>query len=212
MKKLMVMMLAVVMSVSLAACGGSKDNGDGSNAGTENNAAGNNTGNGTAENTNGTAGNEAESVFGDVPMADLKTAVTDILGENYWPEMALDAEMLTTVCGITEDMYDDFLAEMPMMSAHIDTMIIIKAKDGQVEAVEEALNTYRDSLISNSLYPSHVAKSQASRIEVFDHYVCFMLLGGDTSSVNEQGEEAIIAYCQEQNEKAIDAIRTALTE
>ena len=49
MKKLVVMMLAVVMSVSLAACGGSKDNGDGSNAGTENNAAGNNTGNGTAE-------------------------------------------------------------------------------------------------------------------------------------------------------------------
>ena len=115
-------------------------------------------------------------------------------------------------CGITEDMYDEFLAEMPDMSAHIDTMIIVKAKDGQVDAVEAALNTYRDGLIANSLYPSHVVKSPASRIEVFDNYVCFVLLGGDTSSVDEQGEEAVITYCQEQNEKAIDAIRTALTK
>ena len=211
MKKLVVLMLAVVMSVSVVACGGNNtnDNNDnGTNAGTESGTADNNTESGT------TGDNTAddESVFGDVPMADLKTAVTDILGENYWPQMALDAQMLSDMCGITEDMYDEFLAEMPMMSAHIDTMIIIKAKDGQAEAVEEALNTYRDSLVENSLYPSHVAKSQASRIEVFDNYVCFILLGGDTSAVEEQGEEAIITYCHEQNEKAIDAIRTALTE
>ena len=49
-------------------------------------------------------------------------------------------------------------------------------------------------------------------MEVFDNYVCFVLLGGDTTSVDEQGEEAVITYCQEQNEKAIDAIRTALTK
>ncbi|MBQ9134715.1 MAG: DUF4358 domain-containing protein [Lachnospiraceae bacterium] len=209
MKKLVVLMLAMVMSVSVIACGGknTNDNND-ANAGTESGATDNNAGNGTT----GDNAADDESVFGDVPMADLKTAVTDVLGENYWPAMALDAQMLSDMCGITEDMYDDFLAEMPMMSAHIDTMIIIKAKDGQVEAVEEAMNTYRDGLVENSLYPSHVAKSQASRIEVFDNYVCFVLLGGDTSSVEEQGEEAIITYCHEQNEKAIDAIRTTLTE
>lgn len=210
MKKLAVLMLAMVMSVSVVACGGNDtndNNGNGTSAGTESGATDN-----TATDNAGDNNADGESVFGDVPMADLKTAVTDILGENYWPAMALDAQMLSDMCGITEDMYEDFLAEMPMMSAHIDTMIIIKAKDGQVEAVEEALNTYRDSLVENSLYPSHVAKSQASRIEVFDNYVCFVLLGGDTTSVEEQGEEAIITYCQEENEKAIDAIRTALTE
>ncbi len=210
MKKLAVLMLAMVMSVSVVACGGNDtndNNGNGTSAGTESGATDN-----TATDNAGDNNADGESVFGDVPMADLKTAVTDILGENYWPAMALDAQMLSDMCGITEDMYEDFLAEMPMMSAHIDTMIIIKAKDGQVEAVEEALNTYRDSLVENSLYPSHVAKSQASRIEVFDNYVCFVLLGGDTTAVEEQGEEAIIAYCQEENEKAIDAIRTALTE
>lgn len=208
MKKLAVLMLTMVMSVSVVACGGNDTNdNNGTSAGTESGATDN-----TVADNAGDNNADGESVFSDVPMADLKTAVTDILGENYWPAMALDAQMLSDMCGITEDMYEDFLAEMPMMSAHIDTMIIIKAKEGQVEAVEEALNTYRDSLVENSLYPSHVAKSQASRIEVFDNYVCFVLLGGDTTSVEEQGEEAIITYCQEENEKAIDAIRTALTE
>ena len=204
MKKLTAVLLGVVLSVSLIACGGNNDNNTEA-TGTETQATG-------TENTNGTSADTMDNVFKDVPMSDLKTAVTGILGENYWPQMALDAEMLSSVCGISADMYDDFLAEMPMMSAHIDTMIIIKAKDGQVEAVEEALNTYRDSLVENSLYPSHVAKSQASRIEVFGNYVCFILLGGDTTSVEEQGDEATITYCQEENEKALDAIRTALTE
>lgn len=197
MKKLTAVLLGVVLSVSVIACGGNNDN-NAENTGTET--------------TNNAGADSMEDVFKDVPMADLKTAVTDVLGENYWPQMALDAEMLNSVCGISADMYDDFLAEMPMMSAHIDTMIIIKAKDGQVEAVEAALNTYRDSLVENSLYPSHVVKSQASRIEVFGNYVCFILLGGDISAVEEQGDEAIITYCQEENEKALDAIRTALTE
>lgn len=202
MKKLTAVLLGVVLSVSLVACGNNSDNNTES-TGTESTGT---------EATNNAGADTMDNVFKDVPMADLKTAVTDVLGENYWPQMALDAEMLSSVCGISADMYDDFLAEMPMMSAHIDTMIIIKAKDGQVEAVEEALNTYRDSLVENSLYPSHVAKSQASRIEVFGNYVCFILLGGDTTSVEEQGDEATITYCQEENEKALDAIRTALTE
>ncbi len=202
MKKLTAVLLGVVLSVSVVACGNNSDNNTES-TGTESTGT---------EATNNAGNDSMENVFKDVAMADLKTAVTDVLGENYWPQMALDAEMLSSMCGISADMYDDFLAEMPMMSAHIDTMIIIKAKDGQVEAVEEALNTYRDSLVENSLYPSHVAKSQASRIEVFGNYVCFILLGGDTTSVEEQGDEAIITYCQEENEKALDAIRTALTE
>lgn len=202
MKKLAVLMLTAAMSVSFVACGGSQDTNDTSDT---NNVQ--NTGD-----MQETGADNSSGAFSDVSMETLKTAVTDMLGEEYWPEMALDAQMLSDICGITEDMYDDFLAEMPMMSAHIDTMIIIKAKDGQEEAVEEAMNTYRDSLIENSLYPSHVLKSQASRIEVFDNYVCFVLLGGDITAVEEQGEEETITYCQEQNEKAIDAIRVALTE
>ena len=30
-------------------------------------------------------------------------------------------------------MYEDYMAEMPMMSAHVDTLLIIRAKDDKVE-------------------------------------------------------------------------------
>ena len=38
----------------------------------------------------------------------------------------------------------------------------------------------------------------------------FVKLGADTSSVEEQGDEAVITYCQEQNELALEAIRQTL--
>ena len=39
--------------------------------------------------------------------------------------------------------------------------------------------------------------------------LCFVQLGADTTDLEE---EAAIQHCQEENEKAIDAIRTALSK
>ena len=89
--------------------------------------------------------------------------------------------------------------------------LIIHAKDGKVEDVENALNAYRDSLVNDTMqYPMNLGKIQASRVERIGDYVCFVQLGADTSSVEEQGDEAVITYCQEQNELALEAIRQTL--
>ena len=94
---------------------------------------------------------------------------------------------------------------------HVDTLLIIHAKDGKVEEVENALNAYRDSLVNDTMqYPMNLGKIQASRVERIGDYVCFVQLGADTSSVEEQGDEAVITYCQEQNELALEAIRQTL--
>ena len=137
----------------------------------------------------------------------IKTAVTESLGEDYWPTMALDPEMLESAFGITADMYDDYLAEMPMISAHVDTLVVVKAKEGQADAVEEALTAYRDTLVNDTLqYPMNVGKIQASRVDKLGNYVCFVLLGGDTMEAAEKGEEAVITQCQETNELVIGII------
>ena len=39
-----------------------------------------------------------------------------------------------------------------MISAHVDTFIAIKAKEGKGEEVEKALTSYRDYLINDSSY------------------------------------------------------------
>lgn len=146
-------------------------------------------------------------------MESIKKAVTDTFGENYWPNTAIPAEMLEGTFGITSDMYDDYMAEMPMISTNVDTLVIIKAKEDQVQAVEDALNAYRENLVNDTMqYPMNVGKIQASRIERIDNYVCFIQLGADVMELSEQGDEKVIEYCLEQNELAIEVIRSAVVK
>ena len=143
----------------------------------------------------------------DVTLGELKQAVVDVLGENYWPNAIIPPDTLKVVYGVSEDMYEEALAEMPMISANVDTMILIRAKADKVEEVEKALNEYRDKMINDTMqYPMNVGKIQASRIETFGNFVCFIQLGGDTMEVSENGDEAVIRHCQQENEKALDAI------
>lgn len=173
------------------------------------------TGCGKADNTASGEVTEESGYRDDVAVADLKTAVTEALGEAYWPETEIPAEYLDQTFGISAELYDEYLGEMPMMSMKVDTMVIVKAKPDSVTKVEEALNAYRDMIVNDSLqYPMNVGKVQASRIETFGNYVCFVQLGADTTAVMDanpdNSDEAVIAYCQEQNQIALDAIEMKL--
>ena len=138
-------------------------------------------------------------------MNELKDAVVEILGENYWPDTLFTAEELAERTGISENMYDDFLAEYQHAEAGIDMMILIKAKDNEVEKVEEYLNEYRNVLMRIYEHqPQNGAKVFASRIEVIDNYVCYVQLGADITSLLKEGNDAMVSYCQEENERAID--------
>lgn len=149
----------------------------------------------------------------EVSMQDLRDAVIEVIGENYWPDTMLEEEMFADIYGVTSDMYEEFLAETPMIGTNVDTLIIVKAKEGQVSAVEDALNAYRDNLVNDTMqYPMNLGKIQASRIETFDNYVCFVQLGADTTDLMEQGDDVVIEKCQEENEKALEAIRIALSK
>ena len=193
-KKLACMLLMGTLALSMAACGNGQDKNTG--AATENSVestegAAESTGTSVESTEAGNAGTQQEN--GDVASAlqSAKKAVTDALGDDYWP--------------------DAYLGECPMISVNVDTLLIIHAKDGKVEDVENALNAYRDSLVNDTMqYPMNLGKIQASRVERIGDYVCFVQLGADTSSVEEQGDEAVITYCQEQNELALEAIRQTL--
>ncbi len=141
------------------------------------------------------------------PMDDLKDAVVGILGENYWPDTLLSAEELAERTGVSENMYEDFMAEYQHTEAGIDMMILVKAKQEEVETVERYLNEYRDVLLKiYEQQPQNEAKVFASRIEIIDNYVCYVQLGANIASLEKQGEEEMIAYCQQENERALDII------
>lgn len=141
------------------------------------------------------------------PMDDLRDAVIVMIGENYWPDTLLTQEELAERTGISEDLYEDCLAEYQHTEAGVDMMILIEAKEESVEMIEKYLNDYREVLLHiYSQQPQNRAKVSASRMEIVDNYVCYVQLGADISDLETSGEEAMTDYCREMNEKVLDLI------
>lgn len=146
-----------------------------------------------------------------LPMEEIKEAVINILGENYWPDRQLTVGELNAETGIGEEMYDDFLAEKLNAETDIDMMIIVKAKAEYLTEIETMMNAYRDALIVKYAdRPQELGKVQASRIEVVDRYVCYVQLGADTGEAAEKGDEEVLAVCQQENERAVDIIERTI--
>lgn len=159
--------------------------------------------------SDGDSGEENVSIY--IPMNKIKNEVVSILGENYWPDKRLTAAELKTETGITEEMYDDFLAEKMNIETDIDIMIILKAKAEYLAEIETMLNVYRDSLlVKYRERPQELGKVQASRIEVIEPYICFVQLGADTEAAIEKGDEEVVALCQQENERALDIIEKTI--
>lgn len=148
-----------------------------------------------------------EQVGADITLEEMKQAVVEALGDSYWPNATIPADALDRVYGIEKDMYHEILAEMPMVTTNVDTLILVRAKDDEIDDVEEELMEYRRGAIESVTHSSMNAdKVRASRIETFGNIVCFVQLGGDTTDAFEKGNDAVVEHCQQENEKALDAI------
>jgi len=140
-------------------------------------------------------------------MDELRDGVVNMLDGNYWPDALLSEEELAERTGISSNMYENYLAEYQHTEAGIDMMILIEAKEDEIETVERYLNEYREVLLN--IYenqPQNRAKVYASRIEIIDNYACYVQLGADISQLEPAGEDAMVAYCQQENERALHAL------
>lgn len=196
-RKIWGLLLAAVMMVLAAGCGkAAGENG----AATENGAA---------------AESEETGYRDDVAVTDLQAAVAQELGENYWPNMDVPTELLGDMFGITEEMYEEIVAQTPMISANVDTLVIVKAKEDSVAQVEDALNAYKEYNTTEALqYPMNLGKVQAAQIETYGRYVCFVQLGAEVPEADEDGSEdgdaAVIKHCEQENARALNVIEEML--
>ena len=187
MKKMITLVLALMM-LMLAACGGAAD-----------------------ETTAAETPAVEAGYKNDVAVSEIRDAVAAVYGDNYLASMPLDAEMLEMTYGITADMYEEFVAEVPMMSAHVDTLIVVKAKADQVETVKAALEAYRLDQVENGFhYPMNVPKVQASEVVVYGDYVVYIMLG--VSENVDADESTLLKEYQDQNQLGKAAIEAILTK
>ena len=234
-KKTIALLCAALLAVSATACGGNgKDGSSDAESSTGQESGGESseesvpsesmetpsesveTSSESAETPSDGAGAEGDGTDGieegwSQEMEQLKAAAVEAAEGGYWPDMALQPDMLEMSFGITSDMYDDYMAEMPMMSAHVDTLLIVKAKEDKLETIQKIVEDYREAKVNDTMqYPMNLGKIQASQVETIGNYVVFVMLGGDTTDVEEQGDEAVVKTCQERNGKVIEAIRGQL--
>lgn len=135
-------------------------------------------------------------------------AVKNAYGDNYTPNTRIPNEELKQRYGISSKWYSSAIAEVPMISANADTLVIVKAKNAaSKKKIRSALKKYREELIQDTCqYPMNQLKIQASKVYVKGNYVCFIMLGTISNKQEEQSEDKVIAAYKKQNEKAVKAI------
>lgn len=163
--------------------------------------------------SSGSSEAETEAGYRDnVSAQALVEAVASELGDDYWADAELAPELLDDWYGISDDMYEEYYGQTPMISANVDTLIIVKAAEEKLEDVEGALDTYRESMVQDTFqYPANIPKIQASEIRTFGRYVCFVQLGADMNGI-EDDDEAAIKACQEMNGRALSVIEKELAK
>lgn len=140
-----------------------------------------------------------------VELDDIVNAVKEAYGENYLPSMQYEEAMLSDVFGITMDDVDEWFAEGPMMSAHIDTFVVLKAKEGKVDTLAAELEAYLEQQKNDAFcYPNNLVRIQSGRVMTVGDYAIYMVLGGYDDSA--ESDEEIAAFAEKMAQVGVDAV------
>ncbi len=140
-------------------------------------------------------------------MEDILKAVQEAYGEDYLPDSDLDEEMLSQIMGIDTTLMESFAAQMPVISAHPDRVVIAKAEKGKGDALEEELLRVRTALVEDQMiYPMNIAKTQACRVVRKGDYAALLLVGA-VDVREDVSEEEQLSFAQDEVQKAVDAFK-----
>lgn len=153
----------------------------------------------------GCGGDKEEAGAKEIPLQEVHQEIKDAYGDYYLANMDYDSQVLETVFGIKPEWIEESIAQGPMMSAHVDTFIAIKATEGNVENVKTALEDYRQANIdSNFNYPMNLPKLEESQVYQTGNYVFYIMLGGYYEGDDANREQD---FYKEQTQIAIDIIK-----
>lgn len=164
----------------------------------------------TKKDSNGGESSQS-TIKDDVSVKDILQEVKDAYGENYLPNMEMDAAALQEQVGLSPDLYEEAVGEMPMINVQVDTFIAVKAKEGNAEKVMEQLSAYQGKLQADSAqYPMNLPKIMGSEVFQCGNYVFFIMLGSVSEDILGEGGDEAVAACKEQNQIAVHAIESIL--
>lgn len=207
MKKILAIIItAALLASSLTACSGGGNQETETTPASSENTSSDNADTSAPEDTNAPDNTgETDEPTGDGEAAKVLDAIKTAYGDDYLPTMPIDEFYLTSVLGMEESSFTDFAGEVPMISAHADMAIIVKAADGKKGDVKAKLEAYQAYLTEESMqYPMNLAKINASKVLENGDFLGFIILGKfderDNPTENEQA-----AFAEEQVQIGVDA-------
>ena len=181
------------VSVILSACASGKE----SNASSAAPGLSTSTQESTGSSSGDISGSESNDKNSTLSAKGLRDAIAKAYGDNYLPDQAMDAEMIESEFGLTKDMYDEIVAEAPIISFHPDRLVAVKAKKGKESevkrALEDALTVMKEQQIQ---YPVNVAKVNAGKVLEKDGYYCLMIHGQPAETSGNDNDAAKFAEKQ----------------
>lgn len=164
MKKVTALLLALMMVLSLAACGNSNDNGN-------------------KDNGNTTVDKTAQEVL---------DALKEKLGDSYGCDLAESEDRMTNYYGLDMSKIDSWAAESSENSAlDPSTAVVLKVKDGYAQDAAALLQERYDQVLDYvRMYSMNVAQVEQARLFVNGNYVALLILG---QLPDENADEAKLA-------------------
>ena len=150
MTKKVTALLALMMVLSLAACGGKQDN-----------------------NKNDPA------PAADMTAQQVLDALKEKLGDSYGCDLAEDEDRMTNYYGLDLSQIDSWAAESSENSAlDASTAVVLKVKDGYAEDAAALLQERYDQVLDYvRMYSMNVAQVEQARLFVNGNYVALLILG-----------------------------------
>lgn len=140
-----------------------------------------------------------------VSVDDILAAIQAAYGDAYPPDGEIPEEILQSEFGLSPEMVEEAKGVMAMVSVNNDRVVVVKAKPGQADAVEQALLDARQVKIDDTMqYPMNIAKTNAAQVVRNGDFVAFLLVGVNKEFADPEGAEAQ-QYAEEQVQLAVDA-------
>ena len=213
MKKFTVILMAMVMALSCAACSNTNKNTSNNNSGNTSSSTDtkkdDNKNNSKNNNDNNKSDNKTEVKATTV---EIEKKIADAVGkDNYLCDLEIDKDTMTNYYGFDMAKVESYTAKQnKIASVNPDTVIILKVKDGYAGKAVEALNTSYSQMVDYiRQYPFGTQKVMNARIYQSGNYVMYILAG---ASYDGEDSDAEAKLAKSEYEKIDNAVKSIFGE